>query len=346
MRSSLWALLIVVVVVQEEVAGRDVCRACQLHSSSAARLYIIERKDGPGSTLHNLIYALGAAARNGMNFGGVLSRGVHLNKGVNVTSMIVRALSISDPETVFGAKKNFERNFGSLAKLERHVGTFQDHERILLSAHSMVKDQGLEGIRKVRPNVTLDEYLSPTLLSFLRGRCLPWIDHCHQPKHDRLKVVMHARRGDHAGAADREFFRVAKIIRSISPDADMHVYSLVEGFNATAFRARGFTVHADDIRKVEADLLFSVWTEFATADVMVVDTSSFSWAPAFFNPNCVIFHPYSLHYSSDRLVLQSWVPSTDEPDVRACVKRQLLSLLGPPPRTPGGASPSPRRLLR
>ena len=350
------------------VASEPSCRACALHGEEAPRLYIIERKDGPGSTLHNVIYALGVAARNGMNFGGVVSRGEpHMNKGVNVTSMILRALSVGSGEGLFAkgdavSRAAFSRTFSSLVKLEKKRNAFQPRDKILLTAHSMVKERGIEGLRDVRPNVTLDEYLTPQLLNALRGCRLPWIQGddttCKEkdttttttqspskekrtassssffggwfssrkpapPPQRPLKVVMHARRGDHAGAADKEFFKVAATIRDLAPNADVHVYSLIEGFNASLFEQRRFTIHADDIKKVEAELLFSLWTEFATADVMVVDTSSFSIAAAFFNPNCVIYHPYSLHYASDRLVLQSWVPSTDDLRVRECVKAQI-----------------------
>mmetsp|Transcript_9267 Transcript_9267/g.14274 ORF Transcript_9267/g.14274 Transcript_9267/m.14274 type:complete len:352 (-) Transcript_9267:458-1513(-) len=318
---------------QQVPVSNSLCRGCALYPPNAPTLYISERKDGPGATMHTFLYAMGAAARNGMNFGGVLQQeGSHIFKGINVTKMCIKVFAIRKTQEFYrylSPDFHFLHNYSTLSKLDSVFdknGHFTKNSRIFLRAKSLVKDNGVEGVRKIKPNLTLDEYLSPKFLQALRGCQLPWMENegCYMRRvDDPFRVVVHVRRGDRFGTADEHVFRVADQIQRLVPGVDILVHTLMQGFDEDSYRKRGYKIHAGDINNIDVNQLFEAWTMFARADVLVVDTSSFSWVPAFFNPNCVIYHPYRLHYGKDRAVLNSWEPSTDEAGVARCVLRQV-----------------------
>lgn len=303
------------------------CAACAQHR--APRLFVMERGDGPGATLHSLLYALGVASRYGMTLGGVKTRDAHISHSINITHLAMRILGLQASTFV----RNLPLaaiNVSSVAKLDamHAAGDLKDGGSYRLTPSSLIKDQGLEGVR-LRRNTSLDEFLTPSLLDRLRTE---WASSPTFERPGTTTMAVHVRRGTRHKALtpDIHFLRLIDVMTRVSARTEVHVYSLRDarihlGFNATPYERRGALVHLDRSGHGEEDIV-AIWAHLAQARVLVVDTSSFSWLPAFFNPHCVIYHPYRIHRAQDRLVLASWVPSDDLPRVEACMRRALLLL--------------------
>lgn len=130
---------------------------------------------------------------------------------------------------------------------------------------------------------------------------------------DRPAVAIHIRRGDvnlarHPGrfTNDSYYYGVVEVIRQHLPTAEFHVFSSTrdqfrrgernhsadarplmhtsESFDG--FRKRGMIVHLDGDANVAS-------AHFMVARVLVLAKSSFSWAPAVYNPHCVVYHSFS-----------------------------------------------------
>ncbi|KAL1527840.1 hypothetical protein AB1Y20_009220 [Prymnesium parvum] len=144
----------------------------------------------------------------------------------------------------------------------------------------------------------------------------------------RPSVAMHVRRGDvtaarHPGrfTSDEFYYQMAAAIRIHLPQADIHVFSstkdqfrrgernhslenaanrvmLHSSSSFDGYRQRGMQVHLDgDPLEASAHLM--------TANVVVLAKSAFSWAPAAFNPHCVICQPIGVN------VLRHWIVAND-----------------------------------
>lgn len=287
------------------------------------RLFVTERLDGPGATLHSLLYAIGVAARYDMEFAGVLTRPTHISHSINITHFAIRVLGLPESSIVHQVPEGVT-NFSSVASLESHASQLVPGKPYLLTCHSVVKETGLEGVRERRPGTTLDEYLTPKLLERIKRHWLKKNSTYEQT------MAVHVRRGTkHKSLTpDSHFLSLIDMYREVAnSDASVHVYSLNDkspetGFNRTKYvRNYVYTHLAFDGHN--EDYLLDIWDHFAQAGVMVVDTSSFSWFPSFFNTNCVIYHPYRVHGMTDRLAPSHWVPSDQPGLVRECMQRHV-----------------------
>lgn len=295
------------------------------------KLFVKERYDGPGSTLHSLLYAIGVASRYNISFGGVLTRASHISHKINITHLAARVLGLTNlafvrempPGTI---------NVSTVAMLELMVArrAIKPDATYLLECHSLIKEGGLEGVKERRPNATLDEFLTPTLISTLRGH---WAGLPSVERHG-MTMAIHVRRGTRHKALteDSHFLPLIDIFHQEAPShARVHLYSLNDtreqySFNVRRYLDKNINFHIDRTGHDEEDELLTIWAHFAQASVMVVDTSSFSWFPAFFNQNCVIYMPYHLHGMEDRMTLRHWIPSEDHDRIRGCIRKMRIRL--------------------
>lgn len=295
------------------------------------KLFVKERYDGPGSTLHSLLYAIGVASRYNISFGGVLTRATHISHKINITHLAKRVFGLANFAFVREVPPG-AINVSTVAMLELMVSrrAIKPDATYLLECNSLIKEGGLEGVKDRRPNATLDEFLPPTLISALRGG---WASFPSVERHG-MTMAIHVRRGTRHKALteDSHFLPLIDIFHQEAPShARVHVYSLNDtreqySFNARRYQAKNVNFHIDKSGHDEEDELLTIWAHFAQASVMVVDTSSFSWFPAFFNQNCVIYMPYHLHGMEDRMTLRHWIPSEDHDRIRGCI-RKMRTLL-------------------
>jgi len=79
----------------------------------------------------------------------------------------------------------------------------------------------------------------------------------------------------------------SQVLTARAYDAQGNVFSSLEGRHTPeefdCYREAGASVHLDDGE------ILAPWAYFARADVAVLARSSFSWAPAMLNTNCVVF---------------------------------------------------------
>mmetsp|Transcript_4769 Transcript_4769/g.14425 ORF Transcript_4769/g.14425 Transcript_4769/m.14425 type:complete len:320 (+) Transcript_4769:64-1023(+) len=304
---------VVLVVLQVAWLGRS------------ARLFVTERGDGPGATVHSILYALGVAARYGMEFGGVQRRvREHISHSINITHFATRVFGVP---VFVGQVPLHTKSIPSVEKLDElfDTGQLERDADYLLKTGSMVKGAGLEGL-KARRNVTLDEFITPNLIDAFRA---PWTAQAiDTPK---AGMAIHVRRGTlHKSlTADSYFLALIDVFRQETADTPVHVYSLRDsrpfvGFDTFPYADKQGVIFHLDAGGHDEDHLLDIWAHFAQTTVMVVDTSSFSWVPSFFNRNCVIYHPYRIHGMPDRLAPSRWVPSDDRARVRACIRDSLL----------------------
>ena len=169
-------------------------------------------------------------------------------------------------------------------------------------------------------NGAYDDYYTAQFRSALRASAAcslskqqTWYFRAGQPW-----VAMHVRRGDVTSSrhpdrftSDQYYYNVARVVRQHLPDADIHVFSstrdqfrrgeknhtlenavnrdvLHSARSFQGYRERNMTVHLDGDPLVASAHLM-------TAHVAVLAKSAFSWAPAAFNPHCIIYQDFSFH---------------------------------------------------
>ena len=112
-------------------------------------------------------------------------------------------------------------------------------------------------------------------------------------RRDRPRAVVHVRRGDisrpehsHRYLENSHFANLIEKIQRALPGVEVVVHSESESPESfDEFEALGCVV------KLDAPLE-DAWQDMATADVLVISKSSFSYVPALFNPNVVLYTPF------------------------------------------------------
>lgn len=134
------------------------------------------------------------------------------------------------------------------------------------------------------PNLLIDQ----NFINSLRKNFLSTVK---PPNHDRPKIAVHLRRGDvkmdnqMRYVPNSYYVDVLTRIKQISPNVDISIFSeshSSESFDV--FRQLGCKLFLD------ADLEFT-WKEMIFSDVLVMSKGSFSYVPAIYNSNFVIYHP-------------------------------------------------------
>ncbi|WP_143593741.1 hypothetical protein [Synechococcus sp. 1G10] len=138
-------------------------------------------------------------------------------------------------------------------------------------------------------SLSVESIFSPDFLAHLRNACP-----VRKVSYAGRNVVIHMRRGD--------------ITPDLHPDRFIpnHVYeAIIRSLISTLGSSIKITVHsqsksAEPFSSLEAlgvhlkldASMHDAWTDMITADVLVLSKSSFSYVPALYNPNIVIYQPF------------------------------------------------------
>jgi len=282
---------------------RENCGPCFMNKPGAPVLFIKESNEGMGSRVQEVLTAMAVAARNGMNFGGLVSRGVchkaHNASIVKATRALFNLnhshdIFTEDPpvfDAVYRGVQNLEENFAR-GKNSFQGPDFADGANVLVQLRCISCE--LDG-----PEWGIDdywEYWNPRFTKALRQSAAGLFAMPLVFASERPSVAVHVRRGDvseeniRRHTPDSWYFSLVDRIKKTLPTADVHVFSSLEGRHLYTefdpYRRRGMTVHLDEVD------IAKPWAQLARADVLVMAKSSFSHVPAMFNNGCVIYEEY------------------------------------------------------
>lgn len=294
----------------------------------ARKLFIQHRCDGLGARASSINAGMALAAKHGMNFGGLLNcKKRKRPHGVDALPLL-KALYGAD-SFFLQELPAFSKTFKSLAQMEAFFENGsrlpEDGANVLLKVNrtqTNLQDYIL------RTHRTMNAYFTPMFLDTFRQAS--HITHDRTPlfKPDRPTVAIHLRRGDVSASMpirftnDKFSFSLAEQLRKHLKNPDIHVWSSTEGHHAASefreYEHQGMTVHLDTPER-------EAWAHFAQADVLVLAKSTFSHAPAFLNPKCVIYQSYSILFPLDEWAVASGVdttlPAVDDADLERCLAR-------------------------
>lgn len=264
---------------------------CKRHGDDAPLLFTTERGDGVGGRMISIILTMELADRLGWNFGGLILTKYHVSHGVNFLHILDEVFGSLDPDTnLYGIPVRTTVGFQYDHVMKQvdafNVSSVRAGEKIVVdpfifqyTSQTHIAEQFLAGLR-TSPQVAQSSLMNRPLLF----------------KEGRLNVAIHLRRGDiEAGnwrsTSDDFYYRQVDAIRSILPDADIHVFSALEtrwkSADFDGFRKRGMQVHLDTAMGVA-----ETWAHMARAHVLIMARSSFAYVPAYINSHCAIHLEY------------------------------------------------------
>ncbi|CAK0846058.1 unnamed protein product [Prorocentrum cordatum] len=309
------------------------CKICKTVNRFQPTLYARERSDGCGARLQEVILWAAIAAKNGMTFGGLISKGIcSESHGADIFVAATALLGLSAPEDLFvDDPPEFELQYKGLNDFHRRFreGDVRKEDYDLYPGANVVVWERCLACALNDDKYDLSSFLTPQFMLLLRGsttllsRQPAWVSTARLE--ERPVVALHLRRGDvtpgddlvnlsRSGVQqsrltpDSWYFGVVEHIRSVLPHAEVHVFSSTEDtydpeeFNG--YRRRGMHVHLD------GDIL-DPWATMAQAQVLVMAKSSFSHVPAILNTHCVVYQPYW------HKPLANWIVALGEEDEAA-----------------------------
>jgi len=285
-----------------EVASQT-CPLCPKSGSASAVLYGIERSDGIGERVYQLLTYFSTAALYNMTFGGFLFNESFDGGHKMNSSVLVHALS-----TYIGS------NYSSL-RISAERPAFDHCWRCLEDPSTpppaAPPGQSILAWLGCKPMPETDVF-GPLNARFLKA--LRQSSHLltHPVPHfpsmgATLRVAVHLRRGDimkttlghgvNRFIPDSFYVKFLRLLKPIVAPAKIHVFSATEGkftdADFDAYRQLGAEVHLNG-QAVED------WAHMAQADVLVVAPSGFSWVAGILNSKCVVgfeSYPYAYHPS-------------------------------------------------
>mmetsp|Transcript_22088 Transcript_22088/g.57660 ORF Transcript_22088/g.57660 Transcript_22088/m.57660 type:complete len:412 (+) Transcript_22088:114-1349(+) len=315
---------------------RENCGPCFMNQHDAPVLFIKESNEGMGSRVQELLTAMAVAHRNGMNFGGMVSRGVcHKAHGASVVRAARALLKLPHGNDIFTEEppifhavyrgvQNLEENF---ARGSFRGPDFQSGANVLVQLRCISCE--LDGPEWNHSEY--QQYWNPPFMKALRESAVGLYSQPLVYSSNVPAVAVHVRRGDvsqndtRRHTPDSWYFKLVSRIRKTMPDADVHVFSSLEGKHEDSefdeYRKRGMTVHLD-----ETDIA-KPWAQLARADVLVMAKSSFSHVPALLSNGCVLYEEYW------HRPMQNWVvvnpgehgqPSYDDAKLEECLQKVLV----------------------
>jgi hypothetical protein len=309
------------------------CAACRLYGTDVARIYIKEGTDGLGSRLHEIIAGMAIAARMRMALGGVIvgKKTCQQSHGLKILEAAGSFFGIEDTRQMFLQEiPHMDQSYPNFGNFEKNMEKYgrPGKTNIFLPGHCLACELDDSG--------NASSWYTPMLLSKLRKAFVRNDPYYRQPRFRKpgsTFIAIHARRGDvdpndnstvgnrTRGTTDEWYFHIIKQLRTLVPDADIHVFSSMEDhWEANDFRGylkRNVTIHLDGDTT-------EVWAHFAAADVLVTAKSSFSFVPAFLNDKCVVYQPH-MHKPLDGWVVAQEVdakPLSDaaQKELKGCIE--------------------------
>lgn len=290
------------------------CFLCEMHGSGASRLYVNPRSDGIGMQATYVLYAMALAAKNGMNFGGVVG-------AYDTNTFVFDVMAVA-----FGTQSQNLRSTESPANPLRYdfYWTLEEDARngslprngraVYLQEEWIGYGCDQRGMSFENAGLDINDFLTPSFLHTLRQHSK--LPHTSSSSSEKKRVVMHVRRGLPAGkrqeVPDDYYFEMAKRIKRLSPHAEIHVMSGQFGLADAEYKRRGMIVH----HSMEDNATIEDWIWMASADVLVMGGSTFSYIPAYLNPGCVVYTEYC-----GLPPLAGWIHGNkpDDAKLRACL---------------------------
>ena len=296
------------------------CPLCPKHSS-APILYGIERTDGLGQRIYQILIYMATAAYHNMTFGGFVFNtsfdGGHGMGSPALMSALSAYVGSNYSKLRLAAKHpHFDACWNCRGEPDDQLPVVQAGQSVLgwLGCDPMEWATGFLGS------------LSSSFLQQLRGST-QLLRHPvrHFPSTGGLRVVVHLRRGDVMNTTkegrlnrfvpDSFYLKFLRLLKPVVAPAKIHVFSAKEGIFSDAdfdgYRQLGAQVHLDG-GAVED------WAHMAQADVLVVAPSSYSAVAGILNTKCVLAfasHPFEYH--------PRWIQLDDDfgnlGELRACL---------------------------
>ncbi|CAK0881517.1 unnamed protein product, partial [Prorocentrum cordatum] len=313
------------------------CRVCCLHDRRAPRLYIRGQEgNGLGTNVHSLVYGMAIAAKYGMNFGGVVAVSASPSShGVDVHRAMADLFGFTSYGDIFlKVAPRMDAHFADIQFLQSSMFAFDPERarpglRVMLEVSNLILGMDDESVRGWKQ----EDYLTPRFMQTLRSQATPQLGaRLRRFYPDGLQAplaVLHVRRGDVSETHEKSrmtpnawYLRMIARIRRHWPEAEVHVFSSTEGRHSPSefdeFRAANATVHLD------GDTLDD-WAHFALAQVFVMAASSFSYAPALLNTNCVVFQLFPPGRFGDWMYSPDESRRTYEQEFGECIQRARRS---------------------
>jgi hypothetical protein len=175
----------------------------------------------------------------------------------------------------------------------------RDQQRITGAIKIEEKDYSRDIFPDVNALITAD------FLNFIRKKAEPNL--LPEKKSENPQIAMHIRRGDVSFTTHKNryipnqyFLDYCKRILSVYPTAEITIFSESESSeDFSAFKELGCFLSLD------TDLV-KTWAQIINSDVFFMSKSSFSYVPAMYNKNLVVYFP--AWYQK----LKNWISSEDE----------------------------------
>lgn len=265
------------------------CPVLHLGAGAARKLYVHDGTDGLGSRILSIIGALKYAEKLNIGFGGLFSRGeASTSHYVNISAALQAFFCTAACDLYVDALPQDTQIFPTLQALSLQL----EEGAVANEPHVYVENR--DSFKGVNHHIQI----SPTILAALRVSNTPIMQMPlvrFQPRD--LNVAVHVRRGDVGasvpgrGTTYEYYVWLMKIMQSKVPYAKFHIFSergrRSNNDEFVQYSKLGATVNLD----TEAT---ETLAHFARADVLVTAKSSFSYAAALLNPNCVLSQKWML----------------------------------------------------
>jgi len=151
------------------------------------------------------------------------------------------------------------------------------------AGHILIKDTDYSSKAYPDPNLLIDG-------SFINSLRQKFLTRNKPPAYSKPRIAVHVRRGD-IGISNMRYtpnsyyVSIVKKIKEVCPDSDLLIFSESKSDEAfDVFQQLGCQLQLDTD-------LEAAWKEMIFADVLVMSKGSFSYVPAIYNSNFVIFQP-------------------------------------------------------
>ena len=308
-----------------EVAPQT-CPLCPKSGSASAVLYGIERSDGLGERVYQLLTYFSTAALYNMTFGGFL-----FNQSLDGGHKMNASVLVDSLSTYIGSNYSSLRVSAERPAFDHCWRCLEDPSTPPPAARPGQSILAWLGCKPM-PETSVFGPLNAGFLKAVRqssqllSRPVP-----HFSSGATLRVAVHLRRGDimkttlghgvNRFIPDSFYLKFLRLLKPLVAPAKIHVFSATEGLFTDAdfddYRQLGAQVHLDG-EAVED------WAHMAQADVLVVAPSGFSWVAGILNSKCVLgFESYPYAYHPNWIKLNQHFSNLEE--LRSCLLKLNLS---------------------